>query len=494
MSEQIKILVVEDETVGAESLRHTLAFTGYNVIAVIDSGEDAIKTIVEDQPDLILMDISLRGKIDGIKATEEIHARFNIPVIYLTAHAENAVFERAKETGPYAFLTKPLDVRQLHYAIEIALRKHTLQNQLEKKVEMYHTIFDVSDNAVMLVDDNAAISIINEKFELMSGFTKVEVEGQKSWGEFFQAEECIKVMEGLSRAKSEAETTQNHFETVLFDKEGGTKHVYTTVKFVPSSCRYIISMSDISDLKRSEVEINNLNDELQKISTELAQEIGKIKKSEMQLRHQAYHDPLTGLPNRILLFDRIKQAFAFEERHKSLLALILLDLDGFKEINDAMGHSSGDALLQELAQRLRRCMRQYDTVGRIGGDEFVIAVNDIQNIHDIFRFVEKVKDLFREPFDIHGQQVHITASLGVSLYPINATDIETLLQMADVAMYAAKKSGKNAFRFFSESMDMALSDRTIVNKMLRATQFWKNTLSEFNQQFHALPQNEHDLY
>ena len=369
MTEKAKILVVEDETIGAESLRQSLEFMGYNVIAVINTGEDVIETIEKEQTDLIVMDISLQGKIDGIKASEEIHTRFDIPVIYLTAHAESELFERAKETAPYAFLTKPIEVRQLHYAIEIALRKHDL----------------------------------------------------------------------------------------------------------------------VSGLKRSEMEINNLNNELQKTNAELIQEIGKCKKKEIQLRHQAYHDSLTGLPNRILLFDRIKQAFAFEERHKSLLALILLDLDDFKVINDTMGHSAGDTLLKEVAQRLRKCIRQYDTVGRIGGDEFVIAVNDIQNIHDIIKFAEKVKGIFREPFDIHGHPTHITASLGVSLYPINATDIETLLQMADVAMYVAKKSGKNSFRFFSESMDITLSSRNIVKKMLRSTKFRNTALSEFSPQLHVAP-------
>jgi diguanylate cyclase (GGDEF)-like protein len=138
---------------------------------------------------------------------------------------------------------------------------------------------------------------------------------------------------------------------------------------------------------------------------------------------------------------------------------MILDLDNFKNINDTMGHLSGDILLKKVAMGLQKCMRQYDTVGRLGGDEFVIIINDADTIQDIITFAEKVQGIFQEPFDILGQQTYVTTSIGVAVYPLHGSTIESLLKKADTAMYVAKKEGRNTFRFFSDSMDSKDSDQ-----------------------------------
>jgi diguanylate cyclase (GGDEF)-like protein len=335
MQGKSRILIAEDETSGAQYLQQTLIRLGYEVADIVQAGEEVIDRVEDIQPNLILMDISLKGQMDGITTAKQVHSKFDIPVIFLTGHTDDTFFERAKITGPYGYLIKPYELSQLRHAIELALSKHLL----------------------------------------------------------------------------------------------------------------------VSELKHAEREISELNAELKKVNINLMKEIAERKKIEKQLRHQAHHDPLTGLPNRLLLFELLKQSFAFEDRHNSMLALMMLDLDNFKFVNDSMGHMAGDILLKKVGKRLQQCMRQYDMVGRLGGDEFVIVANDINTVQDIIRFAEKITGLFQSPFEILGKPTYITTSIGVAVYPLHGSNAETLLKMADLAMYSAKKDGKNAFRFFSESMD-----------------------------------------
>lgn len=158
-------------------------------------------------------------------------------------------------------------------------------------------------------------------------------------------------------------------------------------------------------------------------------------------------DPLTGLANRRLLTKRISAAMANARRTKSAMALIYLDLDGFKEVNDSAGHGAGDALLKEVARRLEAVVREEDTVARVGGDEFMIALWHVANAGDVAFVASKVVEVVSEPYRIEGQPVvAVTASVGVGVYPVNGEDSETLMRSADTALYEAKRAGKNAFR------------------------------------------------
>lgn len=458
MKTYAKILLAEDEEVAAHYLRQSLIRMGYEVTGVVNAGEEVIEQVEKCTPDLILMDINLSGKIDGICAVEKLHARFDIPVIYITANTDNNVFERAIISGPHAYLIKPYELRQLQSTIQIALAKHAIEKQLKESEIRYRTLFDVSDNAMMVVDEHAMITMVNNQFEAMTGCSRESVENKLNWTVFFDRDEQQKVLEQL-HGTLDAVTGQRHFESVLLNKNGASKAVYTNVKQLPGTGTHIISMNDISQLKQAEREIRVLNAELNIKNQALNQEIILRGKVEQQLRYKATHDHLTGLPNRVLLFDRMKQAFAFESRHNKLLALMILDLDNFKTINDTLGHLSGDILLKRVALGLQKCMRQYDTVGRLGGDEFVIIINDADSMQNIITFAEKVQAVFQEPFDILGQQVYVTTSIGVAVYPLHGTTIETLMRKADIAMYNAKNEGRNTFRFFSVSMDVRSSDK-----------------------------------
>ena len=181
----------------------------------------------------------------------------------------------------------------------------------------------------------------------------------------------------------------------------------------------------------------------------VSQDISARKAREEAVRFLAYHDPLTGLPNRRLLEDRLTQAIRFAQRRDAKLAVLLVDLDDFKQVNDALGHRAGDAVLREAAQRLAGCVRRADTLARHGGDEFVIVLSEVQQPSDCALVAEKVLRALGRSFAIEERKVALGASIGISFFPADAGDGDALLRNADAAMYRAKQAGRNQYRFYA---------------------------------------------
>lgn len=177
------------------------------------------------------------------------------------------------------------------------------------------------------------------------------------------------------------------------------------------------------------------------------------KEAEEKLLYLAHYDGLTELPNRVLFFDRLKQTLAQATRHATLTAVMFLDLDRFKVVNDTLGHAVGDGLLKQVAERLRKCMRQGDTVARFSGDEFVLIVNDLHDVENARMIAQKVLQAFAEPFQVMGYEMFVSTSIGISMYPSDNDDEHALLKNADTAMYRAKESGRNNFQFYTREMN-----------------------------------------
>ncbi len=190
------------------------------------------------------------------------------------------------------------------------------------------------------------------------------------------------------------------------------------------------------------------------------------KRFQEQLEHQANYDMLTGLPNRSLLRDRLKQA-VFAQRMRRSIAVVFIDLDHFKFINDSLGHDTGDALLKLVAERLHATVRDGDTVSRLGGDEFILILNDQPGAERIFQAMQRIMDKLAEPIVIGGNELFITCSAGISIYPQDGRDVETLLKNADTAMYRAKDHGRNNFQFYTAEMNERVNERLAVENSLR---------------------------
>jgi len=188
--------------------------------------------------------------------------------------------------------------------------------------------------------------------------------------------------------------------------------------------------------------------ELKNVIKEMGLEYEQAKASEITCRYQALHDSLTGLPNRSLFNDRVDTLLQLAKRNEEQFAVMFLDLDGFKEINDRFGHGAGDLLLQTVAKRLKLLLRDSDTLARLGGDEFLLLVPSIKNPTDVITVASKIINDFDQAYCVMGNEVYLSASLGISLYPEDGADARTLIRNADTAMYSVKNTGKNNFCFY----------------------------------------------
>ncbi len=204
------------------------------------------------------------------------------------------------------------------------------------------------------------------------------------------------------------------------------------------------------------------------------------KLAEERVHFLAYYDPLTRLPNRILLQDRLAKALAGAHRQKDKVALLFLDLDRFKDINDSLGHTVGDLLLQEVAERLKTWGREQDTVARLGGDEFLITLTHIKDVPDAAVAAERLMDTMTAEFVVQGHSLSIGCSIGISIYPEHGTDTETLIKNADAAMYSAKEAGRNNFRFFADEHECSGCRTIDVGKQLAAGTRQRRTLSRLS--------------
>ena len=199
----------------------------------------------------------------------------------------------------------------------------------------------------------------------------------------------------------------------------------------------------------------------------IVEDITERKRYDDTIRHLAFHDSLTGLPNRLLINDRITVAMPQARRRNQLLALVYLDLDNFKIINDTLGHMIGDRLLQEVAQRLKALVRKGDTVARMGGDEFMFLLPGINRVEDARTIANKILESFSVPYQVDGHEIHTTASIGVSIFPTDGEDVETLVKNADSALYRAKEQGCNNYQMFAPHMNELFLERLAVARDLR---------------------------
>lgn len=228
----------------------------------------------------------------------------------------------------------------------------------------------------------------------------------------------------------------------------------------------------------------------EELFTVVVQDISERVKFEEQLARLAYYDPLTGLPNRRLFHDRLAQAIIRAERQEKLVGILFFDLDRFKEINDTLGHLVGDLLLQAAAKRLTEVVRKDDTVARLGGDEFTVVLTDISNVQEAAQVAEKVIRLFSHPFEVGEHEVFISTSIGITIYPFDDNDIESLIKNADTAMYKAKTHGRNNYQFYDAYMGVDSRERLTLETALRKAVQQSDLMLHFQPQvlLHYQPQ------
>ncbi len=319
---------------------------------------------------------------------------------------------------------------------------------------------------------NRIIQRSNRYLEQMTGHEPGTLVGQSTAVLFADREEWET---SVAQAYAGTAPGQTWVSEVHFRRTDGTgflcRNVGRRIDSGEDEQEWIWSFDDVSaeratreSLERSVAERTA---ELQAANLLLEAEIGERKQAELRARHLADHDALTGLPNRRILEDRLTQALALSHRNRKFSAVMFIDLDRFKAINDSLGHAVGDELLKEVAQRLVGQLRVGDTVCRIGGDEFVVVLPEITRGADAAQVAQKIMDTLSEPIVLDGRDVAVTPSIGISVFPDDGADAETLIRNADAAMYHAKQIGRCNYQFFTEQMNLATSRRVTMENELR---------------------------
>lgn len=419
-----RILVVEDESIVAMDIQDRLESLGYDVPATVATGERAIEKAATLRPDLVLMDIQLPGEMDGVQAADEIRRRFGVPVVFLTANADNATIQRAKITEPFGYIIKPFEERELHTAIEMALYKHQVDRKMKESEERYRTLVELSPEAIALQSSDKLIYINPAGAKLLGAESPADLLSRPltdfvhpDFVENFRARElCL------------TETQRSDLKEEKFVRADGQA---MDVEVVMAAVTYQ-GMPAIQTIIR---------------------DITARKRAEEQLLHNALHDSLTKLPNRVLFMDHLKLAVNHSKRRKNyMFALLFVDLDRFKIINDSLGHAVGDELLLALARRLETCLRAGDTLARLGGDEFTVLLDAINGHDDALRVAERIQEVLSQPFKLAGHEMTMSASIGIAFSDAGENMAEDLLRDADTAMYQAKALGKAQYQIFDKDM------------------------------------------
>ncbi|MFL5846394.1 MAG: putative bifunctional diguanylate cyclase/phosphodiesterase [Solirubrobacteraceae bacterium] len=406
------ILVVDDNAGKRLAVRAVLEALGHPIVEA-QTGEEALELLSAQVFAVILMDVQMPG-LDGYETARrvrELPKSRHTPIIFVTAHApDETQVPLAYANGAVDFIFGPIVTDTLSAKVSVFADLFLTSRRLEESEARIHSVLDNVADGIVTTTDTGFIESVNRAAIRMFGHTEDEVVGLP-----------------LVRLVSSVEG-----ETVGHRRDGTTFPVEVDESQVPSANQnlHIICVRDISERQ-----------------TYLD-----------RLEHQALHDDLTGLPNRVLFGDRVDHAIRAATRQGEELALLLLDLDDFKQVNDTLGHQHGDALLRQVAERLVSCLRKGDTVARLGGDEFGILPLVATDLAGAASVTWKVQKALEAPFDVDGHSIDMRASIGITLIPEHGDNVGDLLRRADLAMYDAKHSG-SGYALFSTEQEEAPAAR-----------------------------------
>ena len=437
------VLLIEDQSEQPGSIRAMLEQVGLSVFqpAHAESISAAEEHLARHPVEVVLLDLGM-PESNGLEGFSKVQrAAPHSAMVLLCDPDDEPIAVQAIHQSAQDYLIKgQIEPRELKRALFNAIERKALEEiQLVEK-ERAQVTLDCIGDAVICTDASGNITFMNRVAEMMTGWQLKDAAGRTM-------ADCVRIVDAISR-----KVILDPMSKAASQDRTGT---------LPLNCALISRDGREVNIEDSVAPIHDHDGEVTG-AVIVFRDVSATRALEKQLTNSAHHDFLTGLPNRMLLNDRIGQAIALADRQRCHVAVLFLDLDGFKQVNDSLGHLIGDKVLQSVAKRLLECVRSPDTVVRQGGDEFIVLLQELKHSQDAISTVARLLKTMADPHFIDSHEIHITTSIGVSIYPGDGQDGETLIRNADMAMYFAKKNGSQSYRFFSP--EMALEDVEVRSK------------------------------
>jgi diguanylate cyclase (GGDEF)-like protein/PAS domain S-box-containing protein len=479
---KMSLIVIVDDRITNRNIFAKLATSIEEDVAVRSFGDpaEALEWLKDNTPDLVVTDYKMPN-MDGaefVRRFRRLPECSDIPAVVITVYEERTHRINALEAGATDFLQSPVDHHEFLTRARnlLKLRKQQLviksrATELERELmdserfrkevlrdsrERLAQVIDTVPALISATDRDGRCVFLNAFTANFYGVDPTQASGKTAaeiFGSNFGPQSA-----GLDRVVFKNGKGLPSYEEEIIDR-AGHRHVFLTTK------------SPLRD--RAGKVVNVLTTSLN---------ITERKQAEEHLHHLAHHDPLTGLPNRTYFHDSVRKQIARTRRGDKQFALLLLDLDRFKGVNDVLGHHQGDQLLKAVAQRLSDVVRETDTVARLGGDEFAILQTEIGRTEDAVTLAEKVIKALEQPFELEGQEINTTASVGITVHPNDGVDVDVLLKNADLAMYQAKAEGRNAWRVFASDMHTNAREAIVLESDLRQALAKKQFLLNYQPQ------------
>ena len=420
---QSHILVVDDSRSARELIQAFLEKEGYAVTLAAD-GKEAVKKFRAQFHDLVLMDANM-PVVDGYRACAEIRRCQNgteTGIIMITGQDDDASVEQAFAAGAEEYITKPIHWGVLQKRIRLSLDSRFAQEAVAEGRARMEAIFNTAADAIIVIDQAGCMESINLAAEKLFGYAMQELLGQN----------VSLLMPSPYR--------ERHDQYLAAYRQSGHSKVLGVT-------RELIAVKKNGKTFPIELTVSQVKLKDRLLFTGILRDITERKETEQKIFYQAHYDALTGIANRSLFMKNLAHALDEVHNRAQILALIFVDLDRFKWVNDTLGHGAGDELLQAAAKRIQVCLREEDTVARLGGDEFTVILPNMTQAQAT-GVAHQILHALNAHFLLGGTETHISGSLGVAFFPQDAQDLDGLLKCADEAMYRSKKAGRNAGHVF----------------------------------------------
>jgi len=461
VNEQSQMLIVDDQWSLLQSLQALMRINGYQV-DLARSGGEAITKLQDNDYQLVLLDLQMPG-IDGLEVLEYIQqAKLDLEVIVISGETSFSSIKDAIRLGAFDFVRKPYKPEELLHTVSRGVDHYRQRRQLlhrERKLceseQVHRFIVNNSPDFIYMLNSQGYFTYVNDMAEELLGYKRKELIG-KHFSEIIHPHNAAESHKFFSEQRTGERATQSVDIRLMVNPHNDRVRSLENHELIMELNAFGVYEEDSEGEK---VFLGTLGS---------ARDITERKRSEEVISHQAYHDMLTRLPNRALFNDRINQAFAHARRSGENFALMFMDLDRFKLINDSLGHVMGDKVLQLVSDRILDCLRAEDTLCRFGGDEFALLLPKITSKESVSSVAEKIMKAVRKPFKHKDHELYVSMSLGIAMYPEAGESRESLLQSADIAMYQVKNDGKDGYCFFTDTMSNGSGFISVERDMFRA--------------------------